>query len=523
MGKYVIGIDLVTQSLKGFLVDPQGKIVAESSHAHDYTAPHPNWAESKVSDYIVSLTSVINDLVAKSGIDPEDIGTIGMDAINDSVIAADADGNALGDLCVIWMDRRAEAITDRIKANVDEGHVFDVTGLNLDSTHTAAKMLWIKEERPDLYEKAKYIMNVDSYMVYWMTGVAAVDYAQASASMLYNVAKMDWDPEMCELFGLDPALLGTLQKAENVVGTLKPDIAQRLHLTTKTKVIVGTGDEHSSCLGSGLVKSGMVCDITGTAEPGAATFNKPVFDTKGLVETHHSADSGLWLIENPGFVSGGSTRWFIDNILRKPGYKEMNEIAMGDTSFLGKVDPEAKETLVNYIAPKNVAIGSNGLTFLPCMGGAMTPTWNGKARGTFIGLTLSHGVGEMARAVFEGITFGLKDNVDRFAELGIDADTVRIVGGATKSPFWCQMKADALGKRLEATKSSEGAAIGAAMLASVAEGNFANLEEAAEAMVELGAIYEPDFSKKAEYDEAYARYLECYTTLEPFFNKYYKA
>ena len=435
MGKYVIGIDLGTHSLKGFLVDPNGKIVAEASHAHDYSAPHPNWAESKVSDYIVSFTSVINDLVAKSGVNPEDIGTIGMDAINDSVIAADADGNAVGDLCVIWMDRRAEAITDRIKATVDESHVFDVTGLNLDSTHTAAKMLWIKEERPDIFEKAKYILNVDSYMVYWMTGVAAVDYAQASASMLYNVAKMDWDPEMCALFGLDPALLGTLQKAENVVGTLKPDIAQRLHLTPNTKVIVGTGDEHSSCLGSGLVKSGMVCDITGTAEPVAATFNKPVFDKKGLVETHHSAHSGLWLIENPGFVSGGSTRWFIDNILRKPGYKEMNEIAMGETSFLGKVDPEAKETLVNYIAPKNVAIGSNGLTFLPCMGGAMTPTWNGKARGTFIGLTLSHGIGEMARAVFEGITFGLKDNVDRFAELGINADTVRIVGGATKSPF----------------------------------------------------------------------------------------
>ena len=157
------------------------------------------------------------------------------------------------------------------------------------------------------------------------------------------------------------------------------------------------------------------------------------------------------------------------------------------------------------------------------MGGAMTPTWNGKARGTFIGLTLSHGIGEMARAVFEGIAFGLKDNVDRFAELGINADTVRIVGGATKSPFWCQMKADVLGKPLVATKNPEGAAIGAAMLASVAEGNFANLDEAAEAMVELGATYEPDLNNKAAYDEAYARYYECYYTMEPFFNKYYKA
>lgn len=148
-----------------------------------------------------------------------------------------------------------------------------------------------------------------------MTGVAAVDYAQASASMIYNVAEKTWSPEMANVFGLDPELLGKIVKAETVVGTLTAPVAHRLGLTTNTKVICGTGDEHSACLGSGLVKPGMVCDITGTAEPVAGTSAKPVFDKKGLVETHHSADSRLWLIENPGFVSGGSTRWYKDTIL----------------------------------------------------------------------------------------------------------------------------------------------------------------------------------------------------------------
>ncbi|MEA4946953.1 MAG: FGGY-family carbohydrate kinase, partial [Oscillospiraceae bacterium] len=295
------------------------------------------------------------------------------------------------------------------------------------------------------------------------------------------------------------ALLGTLNKSQTVVGTLTENAAHRLGLTTKTKVIIGTGDEHSACLGSGLVRPGMVCDITGTAEPVAGTSDKPVFDTHGhLVETHHSADSRLWLVENPGFVSGGSTRWYKDTLLKTAGYDLMNEQAMRSP------------------------IGSNGLTFLPCMSGAMTPTWDGSARGTFTGLSLSHTLDDLSRAVFEGISFGLRDNVDRFEQIGMDCSSVRIVGGSTKSPFWCQMKADVLGKPLVATKNPEGAAIGAAMLASVAEGNFADLDEAAEAMVELGATYEPDPGRKAAYDEAYRRYLATYYALVPVFNKFYK-
>jgi len=495
---YVIGIDLGTQSLKGLLVDPSGKIVAEASCAHEPIYPNPLWAEQPVSDYLHSFINVVNRLVLESGVAPEDIGTIGLDCINDSVIAADINGNALMN-CIIWMDRRAEAETAEIAAKIDADRAFGLTGLNLDSSHTAAKMLWIKRHRPDVFEKAAYILNVDSFLVFWMTGNAFVDYAQASASMLYNVSKMDWDPEMCDLWGLDPKLLGILTKAEEVAGTLSEPAAKLLGLTTKTKVIVGTGDEHSASLGSGLVKPGIVCDITGTAEPVTGTSAFPVFDTKGhLVETHHSASSKLWLIENPGFVSGGSTRWYKDIILRTQNYDLMNEQAARSP------------------------IGSNGLIFLPCMGGAMTPTWNGNARGTFTGLTLSHTLDDMSRAVFECIAFGLKDNVDRFEEIGMSCDSVRIVGGGTKSPLWCQMKADVLGKPLVATKNSEGAAIGAAMLASVAEGNFKDLDEAAEAMVELGATYEPDLSKKSAYDEAYERYFECYMALEPFFNKFYK-
>ena len=495
---YVIGVDLGTQSMKGLLVDASGKIVAEASSSYDPIYPNPAWAEEVPSDWIEALKKIVHELLATSGISPEEVGTIGMDAINDSVVAIDKDGNPLMN-SIIWLDRRAEAETRDVATRISPERVFEITGLNLDSSHTAAKMLWIKRNRPELFDKCKNILNVDSFMVHWMTGESVVDYAQASASMIYNVSKKCWDDETAKAFDLDPTLLGRIGNPEEVCGHLSERAAAELGLTTKTKVIIGTGDEHSACVGSGLVKPGMVCDITGTAEPVAAVADKPVFDTLGhLVETHHHADARWWLIENPGFVSGGSTRWFRDTLLKSDSYDIMNVMA------------------------KNSPIGSNGVTFLPCMQGAMTPTWNGSARGTFTGLTLNNSFDDITRSVFEGISFGLRDNVDRFEEIGMNCSNVRIVGGSTKSPFWCQMKADLLGKPMTATKNSEGAAIGAAMLASVAEGNFKNLDEAAEAMVELGATYEPDPAKKAAYDEAYARYRECYAAMEPFFNKCYQ-
>ena len=489
---YVIGVDLGTQSLKGLLVDPQGKIVAEATCAHEPIYPNPLWAEQPVEDYLHSFTCVIQELIAKSGVKPEEIGTIGLDAINDSVIATDENGRALMN-CIIWLDRRAEAETAEIAKTVDPARVFEVSGLNLDSTHTAAKMLWIKKNRPDVFEKAKYLLNVDSYMVYWMTGAAVVDYAQASASMIYNVAEMTWSDEMAKVFGLDPALLGTICKAETVVGTLSEPIAHRLGLTVKTKVICGTGDEHSACLGSGLVKPGMVCDITGTAEPVAGTSAKPVFDKKGLVETHHSADSRLWLIENPGFVSGGSTRWYKDIILREPSYDLMN------------------------VQAKRSPIGSNGVTFLPCMGGAMTPTWNGNARGTFTGMTMDTSRADLVQAVLEGVAFAIRDSFEVAKSLGIAIPRSNVCGGGAKSPLWRKIFANVLGIPLDMVKTEQGPGYGAAMLAMVGCGKFASVQEAADALVETASTTEPAAALTAKYEARYQNFKKLYPALKDFF------
>ena len=209
---YVIGIDLGTQSMKGLLVDPEGNVVAEASHSHDPSYPNPGWAEQNTADWLHSFRCIIADLLEQSQIDPEEIGTIGFDSQVDGAVPVDKDGNVLRN-ALIWLDRRAEAETKEIGTRISAERVFELTGLNLDSSHVAPKLLWIKNNEPAVFEKAQNILLPGGYMVRWLTGENCVDYSNASSSMLYNVAGKCWDDEMAKAVGIDPMLMGRIGAA----------------------------------------------------------------------------------------------------------------------------------------------------------------------------------------------------------------------------------------------------------------------------------------------------------------------
>lgn len=490
---HVIGCDVGSQSLKGVLVDADGVTVTGASATYELSFPHPGWAEQDPEGWLLALRSVISALLERGGVAAGDVGALGLASQVDGVVAVDAQGRHLRP-AIIWMDRRAEPQRRALGGRIPEERIFDLTGLNLDSSHVAPKILWLRDEEPETYREASSFLLPGSYLVHRLTGERVVDYSNASSTMLYDVRSRGWSEEMLSAADLVADELGRVAPAEEVAGVLSRSAAMELGLDPGTKVVVGCGDEHGACLGAGLVVPDLICDITGTAEPVCAAADEPVFDETGLVETHAHADSRLWLIENPGFVSGGSVRWYSDNVARV-GYDEMTREAEG------------------------VPAGSEGLVFLPCLSGAMTPTWNGNARGVFHGLSMRHGLAHMTRAVFEGCAFGFRDIVDRFGEMGIGGEEVRVVGGGADSPFWCQIKADATGRTLRALKSREATATGAAMLAGVAEGTYASLDAAAEGLVELGAGYEPNAADRAAYDEAYELYRAAYAALEPVFDR----
>ncbi|MBA2714054.1 MAG: xylulokinase [Rubrobacteraceae bacterium] len=489
----VIGCDVGSQSLKGVLIGAEGEVLAEAAAPYDLSFPRPGWAEQDPRDWLSALGTVVKALLDKSGIVAREVGTLGLASQVDGVVAVDAEGQPLRP-AIIWMDRRAEAQSVALGRETSWARIFDLTGLNLDSSHVAPKILWLRDEEPELYERAEALLLPGSYLVHHLTKEKVVDHSNASSTMLYDIRKRGWSDEMLCAAGLDAGVLGRVASAEEVAGRLTEAAARELGLAAGTQVIVGCGDEHAACLGAGLVEPNIICDITGTAEPVAVAAGEPVFDETGLVETHAHADPRLWLVENPGFVSGGSIRWYSDNVAQ--------------TDY-AKMTAEAED----------VPPGSEGLVFLPCLSGAMTPTWNSNARGVFCGLSMGQGRGHMTRAVFEGCAFGFRDIVDRFGAMGLGGEEVRVVGGGAKSPFWCQVKADATGRTLRALKAEEATATGAAMLAGVAEGVYPSLDEAAERLVEFGATYEPDLGNKDAYDEAYALYRAAYSALEPVFGR----
>ena len=255
-------------------------------------------------------------------------------------------------------------------------------------------------------------------------------------------------------------------------------------------MLVGTGDEHAASLGAGAITDGMITDVTGTAEPVTVASERLVLDHAMLVETHAHAIGGLYLIENPGFVSGGSTKWLADNVL---GVKQ------------GVVFELAEQ------APP----GADGVLFIPALSGAMTPTWNAQMRGTFAGLAMSHASHTMARAVLEGCAFALRDVIERFGEMGLGRGEIRVVGGGAASDTWMQIKADVTGRPVHRVMVKEATALGAALLAGVAAGTFTDLRDAVERTVTLAdEPFTPDPANRSRYDEDYGRYRRLYDAIE---------
>lgn len=299
---------------------------------------------------------------------------------------------------------------------------------------------------------------------------------------------------MLEATGLDADRLGDIDAAFAIAGPLRPSPAEDIGLAPSTRVVIGTGDEHGASLGAGAIAAGIVVDITGTAEPVAVAAVEPVIDETGLVETHGHADPRVWLVENPGFVSGGSVRWFQD--------------LFGGVS-VGALDREAESA---------TAPGSDGITFLPALSGSTAPRWNDRARGVFAGLSLNHGRRHLFRSVLEGCSFALRDIVDRLDAMGLAADEIRVVGGGARSRLWLQMKADVTGRRVRVLDTDEATALGAAMLAGVGAGTFRDLDEAVAALTTLDpTVYEPDASTSGAYADAYGRYRGLFDAVEPGF------
>lgn len=500
----VIGCDVGSQSTKAGLLSLDGSLVGEASEYYTIDYPHPLWAEQPVERWVNALTLAVRRLLAETGVGAEHVRAIGLATQVDGVVPVDAAGQALHP-AVIWMDRRAAAQCEPVRRGLGEEKVFQLTGLNLDAYHVAPKIRWMADNHPGVNERATHFLLPGSYMAHYLTGEIAVDYSNASSTLLLDIHAKTWSPEMCGRFGIEMERLARIGAASAPLAPLRPAVAEALGLRAETLVVIGSGDEHAACLGAGVVRPGLACDIVGTAEPVCAVSLTPAFDPTHLVETHCHADPDLWLLENPGFVSGGNLRWYRDHFspLEVRAAEEQN------ASPYQLLDAGASR----------VPPGSEGLIFLPCLMGAMAPTWNDAARGTFAGFTLTHTRDHFTRAILEGSAYAVRDITDQMRAIGLELSELRVVGGGAKSRLWNQIKADVAGIPVAVPQTIETTALGAGLLALVGVGAYGSLTEACDQAVRIARRFEPRPTAQAIYEEGYHRYRQTYFALLPVYEE----
>lgn len=504
-GPYAIGCDVGSQGTNCALYSAEGTLVASSYQTYDLSFPFPGAAEQDAEAWPLAVAAGVRELLEHVPEGPSAVKGLSFGSQLDGMVVCGGDGRPLRP-AMIWMDRRAEAQAARVAERIAPDEFYRRVGANLDSSHAVFKALWVRDEEPELWSRATFLMSPGTYVLRAVAGAIAVDYSNASSLALLDPRSRTWSTEVLAAVGLSERLLPEVVAATDPISTISASFAQETGLDPATVVAVGCGDEMAATLGAGVFAPGEVCDVVGTAEPVCAASSEPREDPTMLVECHPHADPDAWLLENPGFVSGGNLRWWRDHF--------------GEVERTAEAEGRGDAYDLLSAGAERIAPGSEGLTFLPAMQGAMAPEWNGAARGVFFGLTLAHTRAHMTRAILEGSAFGLRDILEAMKNAGLDVRRLTIVGGGAKGPLWRQIKADVTGLPVRVPVSVETTATGAAILAAVASGIHASVAEAAEAFVAFRPEeHEPDAERREAYDEAYRRYRDVYFSLKPVFER----
>jgi xylulokinase len=479
----ILGIDIGTQSLKALVLSPDMKVVGEHAVPYRPSFPRAGWAEQDPKLWEDALGPAIHGALMTAGQSPHEVKALGLAGQLDGCVAIDRQNNPLHP-CLIWMDRRADI------DGVDPDWVHQTCGVMLDATHLAAKIRWLKRNIPDAVRAAKFHVPV-SYMVARLTGEHVIDHATASTSMLYGLTTGAYDAALLAAFGVSAKELPQTMDGAALAGRLSGEGASLLGLRPGLPVAVGTGDDFSSAIGAGLIEPGRFLNVLGTAEVTGALHPEAVIDPGRLVETH-AFMGGHYYIENPGWLSGGALAWFRDTF----GLADFEQL----TKLAGDAPP-----------------GANGVTFFPALSGAMAPEWIASARGAFYGLTPSHGVAHLARALLEGLAFAMRDVLDRAKALGVDVQALRIVGGGARSALWTQIRADLTGFPAEIPRHTDTSALGAALLAGRASGLVDDIGKTVIEINPVTAVALPLARNAESYENAYRRYRQLFSSLRPLF------
>lgn len=500
---YVIGVDIGTQSTKALLVSATGEVIAHHSQGYRVDTPKPGWAEQWPQVWLDAVYHCVAACTAEAQVDPVQIKAVCVSSLyGGSGIPVNEAMEPLHP-CLIWMDRRAEAQVAQVQANVNLEQLKAITGNGVDSYYGFTKMLWLKQQRPEVWDRTRWLLPPNSYVNHALTGELAIDHSSAgNIGGVYDIMQRRWSQPMLEALGIDPALMPSrlLQSAE-IVGGLLPEAAARLGLLPGTAVLAGGVDAAMATFAAGVNRPGKHVAMIGTSM--CWGYLDAQADARhGLVSFPHvyRGDRDLYSFGG-ALTAGASVTWFREQVCDV-------QPAQGE-------DPH---TALEHLASQ-VTAGCEGLLFLPYLMGERSPVWDAKASGAYIGLGLQHGKAHLYRAVLEGVTYALRHNIEAGRNAVGDLDTTLIVvGGASHSDLWMQIIADITGFDVVSIAQDVEAAYGAALLAAHTAG-LVSEAELNTGWVRLRPRAKPDAAVCDRYNRLFKAYQACYPALKPIFHQ----
>lgn len=502
--RYILTIDQGTSSCKTALWTDDGILVAETTQAYALHRPHPLYAEIDAQIWWNAVCETIRAVVAQSGVDPHDIGGIGVDGIGWTLVAVDAQCNPLYP-ALIWLDRRAEQQTQWLASLPEAKELINLVANPLDSAYITPKLLWLKQHHPDIFDATHQFLTASGFLVAKLTGEFTCDYTQAYGYHFFDLRNARWDGQVAKRLGIPIEKFPRLAPCTEIAGTLSAHAAQHTGLRTGIPVIVGCLDAAAGALGAGVTRVGQTNEQGGQAGGMAISLDRVVVEPR-LIFSHHVLPN-QYLLQG-GTVGGGALGWFRDTF----GQPENAVSKMLGTNAFELFSAQVQRTVP----------GANGVIFIPYLAGERTPLWNSNARSVFFGLSYATTRGEILRAIMEGCAFAVYHNLKVAEQHGAVPQGFLGSGGATASAVWCQIKADVYGKPFVVARRADGGegghTLGLYALTARAVGLCDDVGECVERLLPQRRVFEPNAQNHARYQELFDVYMSVSQKLLPDFD-----
>lgn len=494
---YYIGIDLGTSAVKLLLMDGNGKIANIVSKEYPLYFPNPGWSEQKPEDWWSAVLAGLKSLTREY--DKTKIAGISFGGQMHGLVILDKDDKVIRP-AILWNDGRTQEETDYLNNVVGKDKLSKYTANIAFTGFTAPKVLWVKNKEPENFARIEKIMLPKDYIAYMLTGNFCTDVSDASGMLLFDVEHKCWSKEMLEICGVKETQLAKIYESYEVVGTVLPELAAELGFPATVKVAAGAGDNAAAAIGTGTVS------VTGGSEEAACNISLGTSGTIFIANKDFGVDKnnalhsfahadGKYHLMGCMLSAASCNKWWMEEIMRTSEFAE-EQAAITDDK-----------------------LGNNHVYFLPYLMGERSPHNDANARGTFIGMTMDSTRADLYQAVLEGVAFAIRDSFEVAKSIGIDIKASKICGGGAKSPLWKKIFANVLNIKLEIIESEEGPGYGGAILAAVACGEYASVEEAATKLVKVIDSVEPDKEIAARYEQQYQKFVQIYPTVKELFPK----